>query len=284
MSIINKLWKLQKNGQLGRALIYKFLIRTGLGSRFSFETQGVRLRLFPSDMTFEAFKSPHDYRSPDKAFLEHVLKPGEFVVDVGANIGMISIRSAKLVGNSGKVISIEPNPKVAPLCKANVQLNGLNNVTVIQTALGAHEGTISFNCDPCDDCSRVIEKGAGVTVPITRLDKVLQSEPGREIGLLKVDVEGYEFVVLEGATETLKRTRLIYIEVDAKNYSHYGKKPGDVVALLEANGFDTFVCDENGENWRDIKGFASESFNLIGKRRAESARKDSAAVPAGARA
>jgi hypothetical protein len=102
--------------------------------------------------------------------------------------------------------------------------------------------------------------------------------------LLKVDVEGYELVVLEGATETLKRTRMIYIEVDAKNYSVYGKKTEDVAALLDANGFDTYVCDDNGENWRQIKGFASESFNLIAKRRVESARKDAVATSAAARA
>jgi hypothetical protein len=100
---------------------------------------------------------------------------------------------------------------------------------------------------------------------------------------LKVDVEGYELGVLEGASETLKRTRLIYIEVDAKNYSHYGKKAEDVATLLDANGFDTFVCDENGENWREVKGLASESFNLIGKRRVQSAGKEAVAVPAVAR-
>ena len=283
MNIIRSLSKLQQNGQLGRALVYKFLIHTRLGSFFSFTTQGVRLKLFPSDMTFEAWKSPSDYRSPDKAFLEHVLKPGALVIDVGANIGMISIRSAKLVGDSGKVIAIEPNPKIAPLCRANIELNGLKNVTVIQTALGAHEGTISFNCDPCDDCSRVVEQG-GVTVPITTLDKIMQAEAGRAIDLLKIDVEGYELVVLEGAPECLKRTRLLYIEVDAKNYLHYGKKTGDMAAVLEANGFDTFVCDENGENWREVKDITSESFNLIGKRRAEIPTTGLAASLSGARA
>jgi len=224
--------------------------------------------MFPSDMTSEAFKSPATYRSGDKAFLEQVLNPGALVVDVGANIGLISIRSAKLVGNSGRVIAIEPNPKIAPFLQENVRLNGLNNVTVFQTALGAKEGVTPFNCDRRDDCSRIIEKG-GITVPMTTLDKVIEIEPTRDIDLLKVDVEGYEFVVLEGASKSLKRTKLIYIEVDAANYAIYGRRTEEMTELLEANGFDTFISDENG-NWHSVTGVITGCANVIGKRRQES--------------
>jgi FkbM family methyltransferase len=224
--------------------------------------------MFSSDMTFEAFKNPADYRKGDKAFLELVVKPGALVVDVGANIGMISIRSARLAGNSGRVIAIEPNPKIAPYCRANVQLNGVTNVTVFQTALGAKEGSTSFNCDHSDDCSRVIEKG-GVTVPITTLDKIMETEPARDIDLLKIDVEGYEFVVLEGATESLKRTQLIYIEVDEQNYSVYGRRTEEMTELLNSNGFDTFVTDENTGKWQPVKGTITGSVNVIGKKRKE---------------
>jgi FkbM family methyltransferase len=272
-SFFKKISKLSKEGQLTRTFIYKILMKIGIGRLFSFTTQGLRLRLFPSDMTFEAWKSPDNYRTGDKKFLEQVLKPGGLVVDVGANIGMISIRSAKLVGNSGRVIAIEPNPNIAPFCKENIWLNGVKNVTVFQTALGAHEGMTSFNCDRSDDCSRVIEKG-GVEVPITLLDKVMEMEPTREIDLLKVDVEGYEFVVLEGAVKSLKRTRLIYIEVDAANYSHYGRRTEEMIDLLNSHGFDTFVSDEDGK-WSEVTGTITGSVNVIGKKRSERAAKDS---------
>jgi FkbM family methyltransferase len=271
-AIFGKLWALKKRGQLGRALIYKFLFYTKLGPLFSFATQGIRLRLFPSDMTFEAWKSPANYRTADKDFLERVLKPGDLVVDVGANIGMISIRSAKLVGQSGRVIAIEPNPIIAPFCKENTRLNDLENVTVFQTALGAQEGFTSFNCDRSDDCSRVTESGA-VTVPITTLDKVMEIDPKREIDLLKIDVEGYEFEVMGGAVRTLQRTRLIYIEVDAPNYSRYGRRTEEMINLLNSHGFDTFVSDENGK-WAEVKNAIVTSANVIGKKRSERATKD----------
>ena len=191
--------------------------------------------MFASDMTFEAYKKPDNYRTEDKKFLEQVVKPGGFVVDVGANIGVLTIQAAKMVGKGGRVISIEPNPQVVHFCRENVKLNGLENVTVFQTALGAKEGVTFFNCDPCDDRSRVIEKGGqgGVEVPISRLDKIMEAEPTREIDLLKVDVEGYEFVVLEGAVKSLARTRLIYIEVDAANYAHYGRRAEEIARTPE---------------------------------------------------
>ena len=250
-----------------RAIFYKFLSFTRLGSLFNFTTQGTRLRLFPSDMTFEAWKHPATYRSNDKKFLEQVLKPGGLIVDVGANIGMISIRSAKLAGPSGRVIAIEPNPNIAPFCKENIRLNGLENVTVFQTALGAQEGFISFHCDRSDDCSHVVESG-GVTVPITTLDKIMEVEPTREIDLLKIDVEGFEMTVLESAPKSLKRTQMIYVEVDAENYAQYGRRTTEVTELLNASGFDLFVADESGK-WHPLEGELTYSVNVIGKRRKE---------------
>jgi len=175
------------------------------------------------------------------------------------------------------VIAIEPNPNIAPFCRENIRLNGFEkNVTVFQTALGAQEGVTSFNCDRSDDCSRVIEKG-GVEVPIARLDKVMEVEPTRDIDLLKVDVEGYEFAVLEGATKSLERTRLIYIEVDAANYAHYGRRTEEMIELLNSHGFDTFVSDEKGK-WSEVKGAITGSVNVIGKKRSERLTKDSPAA------
>jgi FkbM family methyltransferase len=273
-NILKKLSQLRRQGQLTRTMIYKLLSNVGLGRFLSFTTQGLRLRMFLSDMTFEAFKSPRNYRTGDKRFLEQVLKPGGLVVDVGANIGMISIRSAKLVGPTGRVIAIEPNPGIAPFCKENIRLNGLENVTVFQTALGAKEGMTSFNCDKSDDCSRVSDKG-GVEVPITLLDKVMEIEPTRDIDLLKVDVEGYEFVVLEGAVKSLARTRLIYIEVDASNYAVFGRRTDEMIDLLNYHGFDTFVCDDETGKWSEVKGAITGSVNVIGKKRSERAAMDS---------
>jgi len=248
-----------------RKLVAKFLFLSRIGHFLTFKFQGSRFGFFPSEMTHEAWKRPATYRGSDWAFLEKVLKPGNLVVDVGSNIGMLSIRAATLVGPSGRVIAIEPNPRIASYSKKNIQLNGLKNVTVMQTALGAEVGTTAFNCDRCDDLSRVVADG-GIKIPITTLDKIMEAEPGRQIDLLKIDVEGYELIVLAGARESLRRTQWLYIEVDAQNYAHYGQSVETVTTLLDQHGFDAFICDDSGE-WREVKGTISEPVNLIGKKR-----------------
>ena len=264
--ILKKLRELQKKGQLSRVLTYKLLLRTGLGRLVSFTSRGVRLRLVASEMTYEAWKTPANYRSEDAEFLKKVLEPGGLVVDVGANIGMIAMQSAQLVGKSGRVIAIEPNPRIAAFCEKNLQLNGLENVTLLQTALGSEEGFVSFNCDPCDDRSRVVTEG-GVKVPLTTLDRVMERVPNGKINLLKIDVEGFELSVLEGATKSLERTQWLYMEVEAENYSKYGKTTESVMAILDAHGFDSFYCDEYGK-WQPIKQSIPRAINLIGKKRA----------------
>lgn len=275
-NILQTISRLRRDGHFTKTLVFKSVAKTRLGRFFSLSTQGIRLRLFPTDMTLEAWKNPASYRTGDKNFLEQVLKPGGIVVDVGANIGMISIRAAKLVGPTGRVIAIEPNPTIAPFCRENIRLNGLGNVTLIQTALGANDGVVSFHCDQSDDCSRVVEKG-GVEVPVARLDKIMETEHVREIDLLKVDVEGYEFLVLEGAVKSLARTRLIYIEVDASNYAHFGRRTEEMLELLNSQGFDTFVSDENGK-WSEVEGAITGSVNVIGKKRAERAPNDASSA------
>lgn len=274
--ILKKIRSLQKEKLLARVLIYKFFVHTGIGRFLSFRSRGVRLGLHPSEMTYEAWKTPRNYRSADGEFLEKVLEPGGLVVDVGANIGMISIQSAKLVGPAGRVIAIEPNPRIISYCKKNIVLNGLENITPIQTAMGSEEGSVLFNCDDCDDRSRVVSEG-GIRVPLTTLDKIMEREPNRKIHLLKIDVEGFELSVLEGARESLKRTQWLYIEVESQNYSQYGKKAQDVMTILDESGFDAFFCDEKG-NWKQINGAVPQNINLIGKKRDASAMKEKSQV------
>lgn len=263
--IFTKLCKLRNEKQLGRAIICKILLKTGLGHLFRFKVRDVTLGVFPTEMTYEAWKSPAKYRSEDADFLRKVLEPGGLVVDVGANIGMIAIQSAKLVGHAGRVVAIEPNPRIAPYCEKNLRFNRLENVTLLRTALGANEGVVSFNCDPCDDRAGVVFDG-GVKVPLTTLDKVMERVPNGKINLLKIDVEGFELAVLEGAPKSLERTQWLYMEVDADNYSKYGNSTESVMAILERYGFDAFYCDDAGE-WQPIKQSIPRAINLIGKKR-----------------
>jgi FkbM family methyltransferase len=263
--VYTKMRELSRSGQLARALSYKFLSGTGVARFCTFNVRDLRLRLVKSEMTYEAWKSPESYRMADEVFLKQVLRPGGLVVDIGANIGMVTLQAAQLVGASGHVIAVEPQPRIVSYCRENVHLNRLSNVTVIESAVGETNGTVSFNCDPCDDVSRVVAKG-GTTVPLTTLDAIASSQDDRRINLLKIDTEGFELSVLKGGAKTLARTDWVYVEVDAYNYSHYGHSTAEVISLLQQHGFDTYFSDDDG-NWQKVDGPVSESINLIGKKR-----------------
>jgi FkbM family methyltransferase len=262
--VYHKVRELSRNRQLMRALSYKFLAGTGVARFRTFNVRDLRLHLVKSQMTYEAWKSPLSYRMADEIFLRQVLRPGGFVIDIGANIGMITVQAAQLVGNSGHVIAVEPQPRIASYCRKNVRLNRLENVTTIESAVGETSGTVSFNCDPCDDVSRVMSNG-GVTVPLTTLDAIANIHESKKINLLKIDVEGFELSVLKGGANTLARTDWVSVEVDADNYAHYGHTTTEVIELLQQHGFDTYFSDENG-NWHTVDGAISEPINLIGKK------------------
>jgi FkbM family methyltransferase len=131
--------------------------------------------------------------------IERILRPGDCFIDVGANIGCHAITAARRVGVGGHVLAFEPNKaNRAELC-ANLELNSLANVLVWPCGLGTAVRTHRMQADPsnpggakiADDCTDNFEP-----VQVAPLDLM---RPARTIRLVKIDVEGYELQVLEGA-------------------------------------------------------------------------------------
>ena len=108
-----------------------------------------------------------------------------------------------MVRHAELVIAFEPSPDVFPRLAKNVEISGLNNVRIVNAALGEKAGVLSFSEGRMSVNCRVSESG-GLKVPCVTLDGQLSNIPG--IDLLKIDTEGYETHVLQGASETLKKT------------------------------------------------------------------------------
>ena len=132
------------------------------------------------------------------------------VVDVGANIGFITVRAARAASH---VIAIEPHPTRFRYLERNVALNGLRNVTCINCAVGRAEGEmVLYDVDPTLgprslDVSATPGRGRCYRVPLRTLDSLVQ-----DADLVKIDVEGYEEEVLRGATELLGSRPLLVVE------------------------------------------------------------------------
>ena len=136
---------------------------------------------------------------------------GGVFVDAGASIGFITVRAASRVE---QVIAIEPHPTRFAYLERNVKLNDLVNVTSINCALGDEDGTIAlYDIDPslgphALDVSTTPGRGRHYDVPKRRLDDLVQGK----VSFLKIDVEGDELHVLNGARRLLESRPLVVVE------------------------------------------------------------------------
>jgi FkbM family methyltransferase len=161
-------------------------------------------------------------------------------IDVGANIGYFSCLLSKLAGPSGKVLAFEPETQNFALLKDNIRDNRLNNVELHAYALGARDGTAKLGLYKPGNRGRhsMVDKNVKSTieVPIRKLDDVI-AESGygdRHWSLIKIDVEGYEPFVLEGAERTLARTEMLVIEYSPLLWKQAGIDPGLVFGQLSS--------------------------------------------------
>ena len=155
-------------------------------------------------------------------FMQQMVRTGDVVVEVGANIGTHTIGLAKLVGDQGRVIACEPQPVVFQTLCANVLINNLDTVDCIPYAIGAENGTFLYprlnyatknNFGGLSlEAMQKIGAENGILVHIKPLDQFFTF---KRLDLLKIDVEGMEEGVLRGAMQTIERFRpKIYLEND----------------------------------------------------------------------
>ena len=161
--------------------------------------------VFPDDSTIAYdFAARGNYEQSIIAWATTLIDPKTIFLDIGAHVGTYSLAFAKVCAG---VHSFECSPKTFNYLCANIALQGLDSkITPHRTALGHMTGTTSYYIrsptdgggNSCLDLNdRVYES---TTVPVTRLDTFGLTN----IGLLKIDVEGFEAKVLEGARETLR--------------------------------------------------------------------------------
>lgn len=160
-------------------------------------------------------------------FIRQHLKPGEVFLDIGANIGLMSLFAAQCAGTQGKVYSFEANPDTAKILRYNIHLNQSHNIEVVEKAIGNAHGSIKIyaNWSVNRGGATLIkpkEEGASYQVELTRMDdfEYLQTQP---VAMAKIDVEGFELDVLKGMHKLLSRPEApaLIVECSADRNNHY---------------------------------------------------------------
>jgi len=189
-----------------------------------------------------------DSLEPEFEHLLEFLTPSGVLVDVGANTGIYTIKSAKYLSESGgQVVALEPFPEMLATLQNNVQANGLNNVRLRNFCAGdrTHAALFWRNYEKPNSFSLVQrdERAASLSVLVVALDDLFAWEGLSRLDYLKIDAEGAEQQIISGAKTTIEKYRpiiqveinLVDTQVSLPNYSAFQVASGSINRLLIPN-------------------------------------------------
>ena len=221
------------------------------------KNQGQAIRVLSDDLKisglsgFSEFHSCQNFLSPqEKSFLQaYAFEPYD-LIDVGANLGVISLLLAQRF--SERIVhAFEANPSTFKALQQNIALNDLTNIFPQNFAVAGHDGKITFNADPVYRGTTSITRALGqntISIPCITLDTYAEQQSIQKIALLKVDVEGYEVLVFEGAQKLLtqRRIQVIYYEVCPEITKKADFSPSAPTQILLNNGYSIFRLNSDG--------------------------------------
>jgi FkbM family methyltransferase len=207
----------------------------------------------------------HPYEPGIAAAFNRCVKPGMAVVDIGANIGCLTMLLASLVSASGLVVAVEPNPENIKLLEASRRVNGFDQVLVIQAAAGRRTGLLALNVSHSNGMTGELPEDtdavfASHPVPCFALDAILPEN--RRFSLIKIDTEGAELNALIGLSETINRDRPVIVsEFSPASLPGLSRCSGpEYLRFLIARGYRIGVIERDGTE----TGFGDDVDGVMG--------------------
>lgn len=197
------------------------------------------------------------------AFALHALREGDLFLDVGANVGSYTLLACAVAGARG--YAIEPVPSTFSRLVENVRLNHLEGrVKCLNVAAGREVGRVDFTSDK-DTMNRALAPGEGgeavISVELSTLDAIVGDELP---SVMKIDVEGFEHPVIEGAVETLKKRSLwaVIMELGGAG-ARYGFDEARVIERMSDHGFGSYSYDPVRRSLRELGGKNVSASNTL---------------------
>ena len=211
-------------------LISRFLRHSRLCYLFKIKLEYCSLIFFPTSMSTTLWLNPK-YSDSDIKHLTKNLKKGNTYVDIGANIGHLALAASKRIGQNGIILTVEGNERIAKFLKKNIKLNK-RNIIVLSCIVGDKIGVAGIENRKADDMNQVVADGKK---KMLTLDKICSNLD--RIHLLKIDVEGFEYLVLKGGLETLLKTDRIFIEIIDELLKKFACSSQQIFSFLNQNNF-----------------------------------------------
>ena len=197
------------------------------------DVNGYKLQVIPGDLGISSELLMFKTHEPlTTKLLSKELKKDMVCLDVGGNIGYYTLFESNIVGENGKVIAIEPSPPNFQHLKKNLEIQNTENVDAYNFAAGDKDGEINFLVYEESNGSFTIPDGETTDLPgelikvqAKRLDTFLNELKQEHVDFVRMDVEGYESHIIEGMTNTIKKSKPMFqIEVHASIMGKEGTK------------------------------------------------------------
>lgn len=178
-----------------------------------------------------ASKELYLYKNRESAttqIIKEIVKPNMTILEVGANIGYYALMEAHLMNDKGTIYAIEPFEKNMEILQRNIELNNFKSIETFQLACSnKSEEKQLFISESYNLCNLSKEGKNSVTVKTVSVDSFMKGK--RQPDIIRMDIEGYEYYVIDGMENTLKKAKYLMIEWHAKS----GMKDLDWVSKIE---------------------------------------------------
>lgn len=171
-----------------------------------------------------------------------LLKPGFTVIDIGSNIGQTALICAKSIGKTGKIIGFEPDTINFEKAQRNIKLNSFSNITIHNLALGQRKEEVPLKINSPQNrggnrIDRTLTDSKNI-IQVDTLDNIVSKLNISAVDLIKIDVEGFELEVLNGAKETIDKFKpLMFIEMNDKNLKEQNVSAKELLSSLLHNNY-----------------------------------------------
>ena len=181
-----------------------------------------------------------DWFEDEIKFLRRLLKPGQKVIDIGANYGVYALSMAQTVGPTGRVWAFEPASSTADLLAEGIAVNGFAQIVLERSALSSTCGTAELSLNENSELNALVHgdpaTSASETVPLLTLDEWMKSHRGLAIDFMKIDAEGEEANILKGGARFFSEgSPLVQYEIKAGADLHM-----ELVQDFAALGYESY--------------------------------------------
>ena len=200
------------------------------------------------------------YEPAKVELVARLTRPGMVAFDIGAHVGLYTILFSQLTGSTGRVVAFEPLPSNVQYLREHVRLNGLANVTIVQSAVAERQGRSRFTRTASTYTGHLANDG-DIQVDQVGIDQLIAADSVPAPDLMKIDVEGAEEEVLAGASHAL-RTRKPIVLLS----THTQAAQARCCEILQNCGYATSAINGRSvENSDEIVAIPSQS--QLGSRR-----------------